>query len=133
MEEAKRKAEAETVRLEVERTSLLLELGEVKNKVSFLQSQAGKDKEAMEKDYQKALEVIFSYGYGCCMFKHNICESQPEVLDGMPDSSNPLPPDFFTNSRFSPAPTVNEAAAVKVDLIESTKDPEKNASIGDQS
>ena len=131
MEEAKHRAEAETVRLEVERTSLLLELGVVKDKVSFLQSQVGKDKEAMEEDYQKALEVIFAYGYECCMFKHNIYESQPEVLDGMPDSSNPLPLNFFTNPRFSPAPTVTEAATVKVDLIEPTKDPEKNASIGD--
>ena len=46
-EEARRKAEAEIDRLEVERTSLLLELMEANDKVSSLHSQAGKDKEAM--------------------------------------------------------------------------------------
>ena len=52
---------------------LLLDLGMAKDEVVSLQSQAGKDKEAMEKEYQKALDVIFAYGYGCCVFKHNIC------------------------------------------------------------
>ena len=70
--ETKRKAEAGAARLEVEWTFLLLDIGAAKNKVSYLQSQAGKDKEAMEKDYQKALELVFAYGYGCCAFKHNI-------------------------------------------------------------
>ena len=50
-EDAKFKAEVETTRLEVEWTSLLLELGATKNKVSSLHFQAGKDKEAMEEDY----------------------------------------------------------------------------------
>ena len=63
VEEARRKAEAKTPHLEIERTSLLLELGATKDEVSSLHSQAGKDKEAMEEDYQKALEVIFAYGY----------------------------------------------------------------------
>ena len=71
-EEAKRKAEVEIARLEVERTFLLLEIGAAKDEVCSLQSQVGKDKEAIEKDYQKALEVIFAYAYGCCVFKHNI-------------------------------------------------------------
>ena len=33
------------------------------------------------------------------MFKHNICRGQPEVLDGMLDFSNPLPPKFFASPR----------------------------------
>ena len=37
-EEATHKAEAEATRLEVERTSLLLEIGATKDEVSFLQS-----------------------------------------------------------------------------------------------
>ena len=49
--EAKCKAKAKTTRLAVERTSFLLKLGTEKDKVSSLQSQAGKDKEAMEEDY----------------------------------------------------------------------------------
>ena len=49
--EVRRKAKAETVRLEVERTSPLLGLGEPNDEVSSLYSQMGKDKEAMEEDY----------------------------------------------------------------------------------
>ena len=52
--------------------SLLLELEASKDEVSSLHSQAGKDKEDNEEDYQKALELIFSYGYRCCTFKHSI-------------------------------------------------------------
>ena len=54
-----RRSEVKIARLAVERTSLLLELEESKDEVSSLHSQGGKDKEAMEKDYQKALELIF--------------------------------------------------------------------------
>ena len=63
VEEARRMAEADTAHLEIERTTLLLKLGATKDEVSSLHSQVGKDKEAMEEDYQKALEVIFAYGY----------------------------------------------------------------------
>ena len=51
--------EAEVARLAVERTPLLLELKASKNEMSSLHSQMGKDKEGMEEDYQKALELIF--------------------------------------------------------------------------
>ena len=51
VEEARRRAEAKTAHLKIERTSLLLELGATKDEVSSLHSQAGKDKEAMEEDY----------------------------------------------------------------------------------
>ena len=132
-EKVKGKAEVETAHLEVERTSLLLELGAAKEKVSSLQSQAGKDKEAIEEYYHKALEVIFTYGYGCCMFKHNIYGSQLEVPYSMPDSSSPLPPNFFVNPRCSSVPIVTEATTAKVDLILPAKDPEENAFVGDQS
>ena len=72
--------------MEVERASLLLELEATKDEVSSLHSQASRDKEAMEEEYQKALEVIFAYGYRCCVFKHNICGDHPEVPNGIPDS-----------------------------------------------
>ena len=85
----------------------------------------------MEEDYQKALEVIFTYGYGCCAFKHNICGDQPEVPDGMPDSAFPFPAEFFVNLRFPLVPTVIEATTTGVDLIESTKELKGNASVGD--
>ena len=65
--------------------------------MSSLQSQVGKDKKAMKEEYHKALEVIFAYGYGCCVLKHNIYGDRPEVLKGMPDSADSLPPEFFVN------------------------------------
>ena len=74
----------------------------VMDEVSSLHSQADKDKEAMEEDYQKALKLIFTYGYGCCVFKHNICGDEPKVQDGMPDSFNPLPLEFFANPKCPP-------------------------------
>ena len=77
--------------------------------MSSLQSQAGKDKASMEEDYQKALEPIFAYGYRCCMFKHNICGDQLEVPDGMPDSFDPLSPEFFMNPRCPLVPETIEA------------------------
>ena len=43
--------EVEVAHLEVERTSLLLKLEASKDEVSYLHSQASKDKEAMEEDY----------------------------------------------------------------------------------
>ena len=104
-----------------------------KDEVSSLQSQAGKDKEAMEEDYQKALEVIFAYSYGCCMFKHNICGSQPKVPYDMLDSSNLLPLGFFANPRCPLVLAVTTVVVVEVDLIEVAKDLEENASVGDQS
>ena len=63
----------------------------------------------MEEDYHKALDLIFAYGYECCMFKHNICKDQPEVPDCMPDSSDPLPLEFFANPRCPSIPTATEA------------------------
>ena len=112
-EEARRKTEAEVARFEVEWTSLVPKIRATKDEESSLQSQADKDKEAMEKDYKKALELIFAYSYGCC-FKHNICVNQPNVLDGMLDSYDPLPPEFFVNTRCPPAPTATKATAVEV-------------------
>ena len=102
--EARRKAGAEAAFLEVEQTSLMLEIRAAKNEVSSLHSQAGKGKEAMEEDYKKALKLIFSYDYRCCMLKYNICGDHPEVPNGMPDSSDPLPLEFFINPRSPPPP-----------------------------
>ena len=86
--------------------------------MSYLHSQASKDKVAMEEDYQKALELIFTYGYKCCMFKHNICGDQPEVPNGMPVSSDPLLLEFFVNPRCPQVPTATEAKTIEVDQSE---------------
>ena len=95
--EFRSKAESEVARLEVDLASLLIDLGMAKDEVYSLQPQSDKDKEAMKEEYQEALEVIFAYGYGCCVFKHNICRDCPEVPDGMPNPADPLPPEFFVN------------------------------------
>ena len=62
IEEDRRRLEAEVARLAVGRTLLLLKLEASKDEVSSLHSQAGKDKEVMEEDYQKAMEQFFAYG-----------------------------------------------------------------------
>ena len=85
--------------------------------MSSFQSQANKVKEAMEKEYKKAMEVIFAYGYGCCVFKHNFCRDHPKVPDGM-DSTDPLPPMFFTNPRCPLFQAIVEAIATDVPLNE---------------
>ena len=73
--------------------------------------------------------VIFTYGNGCCAFKHNICGDQPEVSDGMPDSTNPLPMEFFVNLRCPLVLVVTEETTARADLIAIAKEPEGNASI----
>ena len=86
-------------------------------------TRAGKDKEAMEEEYQKALEVIFAYGYGCCVFKHNIYGDRPKVLEGMLDSANPLPLEFFVNPGSPPIQGDVEVTATEVPLNEAAKEP----------
>ena len=93
-----------------------------------------KDKESMEEDYQKALELIFAYVYGCCVFKHNICGDQPEVPNSMLDSSSPLPLKFFMNSRCPPTPASTEATTIEAEQsksVEKAKEPKMSTPIED--
>ena len=85
----------------------------------------------MEEDYYKALKLVFAYGYGCCMFKHNICGDQLKVPNGMPDSSDPLLPEFFTNPRCPPVSTATEATTTEVDQSEVAEEPERCAPAAD--
>ena len=66
----------------------------------------------------------------CYVFKHNICGDQPEVLDGMPDSSDPLHLEYFRNPRCPPTPAATEVTVVEVDQSKATKEPKKSASVG---
>ena len=50
---------------------------------------------AVEVPEGTSVDVIFAYGYGCYVFKHNICGDHPKVLKGMLDSANLQPPEFF--------------------------------------
>ena len=86
----------------------------------------------MEGDYHKALQQIFAYGYRCCTFKHNICGDQPEILNGMLDSTGPLPLEFLANLGCPPAPTAIEAKAAEVHLGEEEKDPVENIVVEEQ-
>ena len=84
----------------------------------------GKDKEAME-DYQKALELFFAYGYGCCVSKHAICGDQPKVPDSMPDSSNFLPPKCLVSPSCLLVPVLFEDATAGVHCREVAEELER--------
>ena len=94
-EEARRRVDDEVSRQTDERVSLLLELGTCKDEMSAIREEALKENEALREAYEEGFDVIFNYGYGCCAFAHNICGSQPEVLDRMLDTSKLLSPEFF--------------------------------------
>ena len=88
-----KKAEEENGRLEDERLALVMELGTVKDVA---------DRETMDAEFDSNGNTQFNYGYGCCVFKHNICRRKPQIPDGMPDPSLPLTPEFFTNPHCPP-------------------------------
>ena len=87
----------------------------------------------MEKEYQNALEVIFTYGYGCCVFKHNICGDHPEVPEGMPNSADPLPHEFFVNLNCPPVQMAVEATVIEAPLSKTPKEPMEVPAAEDQS
>ena len=76
--------------------------------MSAFGAEASKEKKALEEAFDVGFDVIFNYSYGCCAFAHNICGSEPVILDGVSDTSKPLPPEFFINPRcpLSAAPGV---------------------------
>ena len=116
--------EADFARVEAERTSLFLELEASKREVSSLHVRASKDKEDMVEDYQGSLDLIFSYGYGCCAFKNNIYKDRPNIPNGMSDSSNTLHPEFFDNPRCPPTLASDEAIDTKVGKGGAVRDSE---------
>ena len=126
-EEAKRKREDEASHPADKRVSLLLELGTCKDEMSAIRVEALKEKEALREAYEEGFDVIFNYGYGCCAFTHNICGSQPEVPNGMLDTSKPLSPEFFINPRCPPSVVPAEAASINVRPSEMTNAPEREA------
>ena len=67
------------------------------------------------------------------MFKHDICEDQLEVPNGMPDSFDPLPLEFIANPRCSSALVATEVTAAEVDQSKATKESKTSASAGNQS
>ena len=123
--EACRKAEEEICRLTDERLSLIMELGAGKKELLAFQAKATVERKAMEKEFNASSDVIFNYGYGCCAFAHNICGSKPMIPAGVPDTSKPLPLEFFINPRcplsasfdLPAAATIREEPPAKTPLV----------------
>ena len=109
--------------------SLSLEIGATKDGLLFTPRRA----RTRNPCRRTTLELIFSYGYECCAFKHNICRDQLEVPDGMLKSFNLLPPKFFVNPRCPLTPTTTEAKVVEAKLSEAAKDLEESNSVRDLS
>ena len=101
--EACNRAEEETGQLLDERDALIMELGTVKDEFAAFREKAATDRETMEAEFDSNGDTVFNYGYGCCVFTHNICGSKPQIPDGMPDPSVPLTPEFFANPRCPPS------------------------------
>ena len=127
-EKERRKADNEVSRLTDERVSLLLELETCKDEMSAIRVEALKENEALREAYKEGFDVIFNYAYGCCAFAHNICGSQPEVPNGMPDMSKLLSLEFFLLILDAPPGVVPaEATSIDVHPDEVTNTPEREA------
>ena len=90
-------------RLTDERLALVMELRTVKDEFATFREKAAAYREIMEVEFDSRGDALFNYGYGCCIFTHNICWSKPQIPDGMLDPSLPLTPEFFTNPRCPPS------------------------------
>ena len=71
--------------------------------------------------------MIFNYGYDCYAVAHNICGSELEVPNGMPDTSKPLSLEFFINPRCPLGVVPVEAASIDVRPSEVINAPEREA------
>ena len=79
----------------------------------------------MEAKFDASGNTLFNYDYGCCVFTHIICDSKPQIPDGMPDPSVLLTPKFFANPRFplntsSAAPAPDPAAVSREERPENS-------------
>ena len=101
--EACKKAEEENGRLADKKLALVMELRTVKDEFAAFREKAVVDRETMEAEFDSSGDALFNYGYGCCIFTHNIYGSKPQIPDGMPDPSVPLTPEFFANPRCPPS------------------------------
>ena len=101
--EACTKAEEENSRLTDKWLSFILELGTIKDDFAALREKAVADREVIEAKFDVSGDTLFKYGYGYCVFTHNICGSKPQIPDGMSNPSVPLTPEFFANPRCPPS------------------------------
>ena len=112
--EACKKEEEENSCLADERLALVMELGTIKDDFAAFREKVVADRETMEAEFDSSGDALFNYGYGCCIFTHNICGSKPQILDGMPDPSVPLTPEFFANPR---CPSSVSSVALALDPV----------------
>ena len=70
--EACKKAEEENGRLADERLALVMELGTMKDEFVAFQEKVAADRETTEAEFNSSSDALFNYGYGCCVFTHNI-------------------------------------------------------------
>ena len=123
--EACTKAKEENSRLMDERLSLILELVTIKDDFATLQEKVVADRELMEAEFDASDDTLFNYGYGCCVFTHNICGSKLQIPDGMPDPLVSLTLEFFANPRCPPstssaAPAPDPAAVIREERLENS-------------
>ena len=71
--EACKKAERENSHLADERLALVMELETMKDEFTAFREKAAVDRETMEVEFDSSSDALFNYGYGCCVFTHNIC------------------------------------------------------------
>ena len=107
-------------------TFLIFELGTIKDDFAALWEMAVADREAMEAEFDASDDMLFNYGYGCCVFTHNICGSKPQIPDGMPDPSVPLTLEFFANTR-CPLSTSFAAPAPDLAAVSREEHPENSS------
>ena len=72
------------------------------------------ERKVLEKEFDASSDVIFNYGYDYCAFAHNICRSKPMIPVGMLDTSEPLPPEFFVNTRCPPSASSDPSAVATI-------------------
>ena len=70
--EACTKAEKENNRLTDKRLALIMELGTIKDDFAAFREKVVADREVMEAEFDASSYTLFNYGYGCCVFTHNI-------------------------------------------------------------
>ena len=75
-----------------------MEIGAIKKDFAAFREKSSAEKSTLEAEFDASSDVIFDYGYGCYAFAHNIRGSKPMIPIGMPDTSTPLPPEFFYES-----------------------------------
>ena len=102
-QEALKKAEEENGHLADEKVSLIIELEALKDDFATFRDKAAADREAIEVEFDSSSNTLFNYIYGCCIFMHNICGSEPQIPEGMPNPSVPLTAEFFANPSCPPS------------------------------